>query len=179
MKYLDRYSIPFKGLKEGAHEFLFDVSDRFFLEFEQSEVTSGQFMVKVKLDKSSQMMVLDFDISGSVWITCDRCLELFSLPLKFNGELFVKFGSETLERTDDLLVLSYAEHELNISQFIYESIDLSMPMKRVHPEDENGFPGCDKDMLEKINEFTNRTSVPGVEDFDPRWKELQKLLNNN
>jgi uncharacterized protein len=179
LNYLDPYHIQFKGLKEGVHNFSFEVSDRFFQEFEMSEVTSGEFRVKLELNKKALLMVFHFDIDGTAVLTCDRCLEAYNQPVNYSGDLFVKFGPETLERVDDLLVLSSAESELDVSQYIYESINLCIPLKRVHPDDEDGIPACDTEMLERIGEMSPDAEHNHENEIDPRWIELQKLVNNN
>jgi len=179
LKYLDQYRINFRGLKDGLHEFVFDVDDLFFKEFELSEVSSGSFTVNVLMDKRPQHITLKFSITGYAGLTCDRCLDLLNLPVTFTGYLYVKFGHETLERVDEVLVLSQSENELDVSQFIYESINLSIPLKRTHPDDENGLSTCNNDMLRIINNMLLHEEHTEDNHIDPRWQELQKLVNNN
>jgi uncharacterized metal-binding protein YceD (DUF177 family) len=179
LKHLDQYIIHFGGLKDGIHNYQFEVDDRFFGEFELSEVRAGKFKINVLLDKKPRLMVLKFEIDGIADLICDRCLDVLHLPVSFTGDLYVKYGQETLERIDEILVLSYSENEINISQFIYESINLSIPLKRIHPDDENGNPKCNNDMLKIISKMSVTEEHKNNKDFDPRWKELQKLVNNN
>ena len=44
--------------------------------------------------------------------------------------------------------------QVSVEKLIYEFIVLSIPIRRVHPDDEEGNSLCDPDMLKKIDEFT-------------------------
>jgi uncharacterized metal-binding protein YceD (DUF177 family) len=121
------------------------------------------------------MLEFDFILKGSVIVTCDRCLDDLEVPVDFSSKLFVKFGDTTEEQTDEIIVLSHAEHELDISQYIYEFAHLSLPFKRVHP-DKKGKSTCNKEMLKKLDEYIIRNEQ---EETDPRWDDLKNLLNHN
>ena len=110
-------------------------------------------------------------------ITCDRCLDEYSQPINFEGKLYVKFTEKEDDLAEDVICLSPADHELDISHYIYESINLSIPLKRVHPEDENGNVTCNPEMLEKLNNYKVEDSAE--DDIDPRWEELRNLMENN
>ncbi len=49
MKYLSKYEIAFKGLKEGVHQFEYELDDKFFDMFENSEVKNGSLAAGVVL----------------------------------------------------------------------------------------------------------------------------------
>ena len=169
---LKKYEIPFLGLKEGEHELEFHVEREFFESFETSEVRKGTVEIKVLLEKSIRHMVLNFTISGNVEVMCDRCLGDFSLPIDFNAKLFVKFGEEN----DDVIFLNEKEHTIKIAQYIFESIHLGLPYKRIHPDDENGESTCNLMMLRKLEELSVQNS--NQEKHDSRWDQLKNLTNS-
>lgn len=169
------YTIPLSGLKEGGHTYKFEIGEEFFEHFEGSEITSGDMIAVVELDKRSTHMDLKFSIKGSVVISCDRCLEPFPQPLSSENRLLIKLGKNWDENDPDLLTIPADEHELDVKQYIYEFIYLALPIKRTHPLDKKGKSTCDPEMLRKINEY----SVNSENDSDPRWEELRKLMNNN
>ena len=176
VKSKNRLIIPFKGLKLGKHTFVFDIDDKFFADFAESEIIKGKVHIVVTLDKQSSMLQLEFVLDGTVFVACDRCLDDLDLHIEYNTNLFIKFDEQTEEQTEEILVLSYAEHELDISQYIYEYAHLSLPYKRVHPDKINGDSTCNKDMLKKLEEYL----LPEKEqDTDPRWNNLKDLMNNN
>ncbi|PLX20230.1 MAG: DNA-binding protein [Marinilabiliales bacterium] len=177
MNQLSKYRIVYQGLSTGKHEFEFDVDNMFFENLEYSDIEKGSLKVKLDLDKKSTFLELDFQINGVVELTCDRCLDEYIQPVNYQGKLFVKFSEKDTELADDVICLSPAENELDISHYIYESINLSIPLKRVHPEDENGESTCNPEMLEKLGNY--KTDEPAEEDIDPRWEDLRNLMANN
>ena len=176
MKSIHLFKIPFKGLKVGKHDFDFDTDDSFFADFESSEISKGKVHAHVLLDKKTTMLELQFELKGVVTITCDRCLEEFEMPIEYETSMYVKFGEETEEQTDEILVLSQNEFELDVSQYIYEYIHLSLPHRKVHPTNARGKSTCNKEMLKKLDEYLVRGNDG---ETDPRWNELKNLMNNN
>lgn len=164
-------------MKDGLHHFDFKVEDTFFDSFGGSEVHKGNVDVHVSMNKRTHMLEFDFDLKGNVSITCDRCLDEFSLDIELQTVLIVKFGEETHEETDELYILHEQEHEIDLSQFIYEYIHLSLPYKRVHPLDKKGKPTCNKEMLKRLEDLSVNDDK-SIE-TDPRWDDLKRLFNNN
>lgn len=177
MKELTKYRIVYQGLAEGKHEFDFDVDDMFFEALEYSDIKKGKLKAEVILNKKPTFLELDFHIDGFVELMCDRCLEDYNQPIDFEGKLYVKFTDKDIEFDEDVICLSPSENELDISHYIYESINLSIPLKRVHPDDENGDVTCNPEMLEKLNNY--KPEEPAAETIDPRWEDLRKLTENN
>jgi uncharacterized metal-binding protein YceD (DUF177 family) len=52
-------------------------------------------------------------------------------------KLLVRFG-DIYNDNEELLVLPFGEFELDIAQYIYEMIALSVPLRRVHPGVQDG-----------------------------------------
>jgi uncharacterized protein len=170
------YVIPLSGLKEGHHTFDFEIGNEFFEKFEESEIKEGRLTAVVGIEKRSSHLDLVVRVSGTVMISCDRCLEMFSRPVESENRLLVKTGKSISEDDPDVLSLSSDEHELDLMQYFYEFIHLALPIKRVHPDDKKGRSTCNPEMLKKLNELL-------VEDEeekhnDPRWDDLKKLMNN-
>ena len=145
MEETQRYSIAFKGLKNGHHEFRFAVDKSLFEAFENTEIKDGACEVRVDLNREESQLVLDVSISGHVVVACDRCLEDCRIPIDFEGRLLVKFSDEVREYDGEVLWLLPGEEQVDLAQYIYESIVLSLPYQRVHPEGE-----CNPEMLERF-----------------------------
>jgi len=176
MSYLQNYVIPFSGLKPGAHQYDFEVDDRFFESFEDQEISQGDIHVDLMLEKQERMLVLEFDIKGKVNIMCDRCLDLYDQPVSGKERLIVKFGEDYHEESEEVIVIPESEHQLDVSHYIYEFIHLLMPLKRVHPNDEEGISSCNLDITGRMEAHENDKST------DPRWdalKNLQTQMKNN
>jgi len=168
MNYLRHFIIPFSGLKVGNYTFTFEIEDKFFEHFEYSEIKKGKLHIDCQLDKQARMMVLYFDITGTVRVPCDRCAEEFDQPIEGKQKLIVKFGVDHTEEAEDILVITDKEHELDVSQYLYEYIHLLLPIKKVHGTDENGNSLCDPEVIRYIKEAEDHP-------VDPRWEILQKL----
>lgn len=177
-KILNRYIVQFKGLKIGKHIFNFDVDDLFFDQFEGSEISKGSLSVDIVLNKLSNMLELDFDIEGEVEVLCDRCLDPFTIPTSFEGKLLVRITDSISEdeMLDDVWYINSNEHELNLAQYIYESICLSLPIQRYHGILNTSEKNCDSSMLEKLNQLSSSSNE--TESYDNRWDKLKDIQNN-
>ena len=159
------------------HEFDFDVDNLFFENLEYSEIKKGDLKVHVVLNKKSTFLELDFHIRGNVELVCDRCLDDYLQPIDYEGKLFVKFSDTEEDLAEDVICLSPLENELDITHYIYESINLSIPLKRVHPDDKDGNSTCNPEMLKRINNL--EIDEPTDDTIDPRWEDLRNLMANN
>jgi len=169
------YSIPISGLKEGQHRFDFEIGNEFFESFEDWEIEEGSLVADVVLEKRSSHIDLTVRLSGSVMICCDRCLELFPFPVKCENRLLVKFSKVIEEIDPDILIIAPDEHELDLSQYLYEYIHLALPIRRIHPNDKDGRSTCDPEMIKKLKEHI----IEKENENDPRWDGLKKLMNKN
>jgi len=169
------YTIQLSGLKEGHHTIDFEINNEFFEKFEESEVKEGCLNANIELERRSSHLDMVIRISGSVRISCDRCLEMFLQPVSSENRLIVRFGNNIDDSDPDILSAPVDEQELDLQQQLYEFIILSIPMKRVHPVDNNGRSTCDPEMLKKLEELI----IEEEKENDPRWDELKKLMNDN
>lgn len=145
------FVIAYKGLKPGLHTFRFDVDGGLFAAYENSEIKDGHCRVEVEMMRSEKLLELDIAIAGGVVVACDRCLEDCEVPVDYHGHLAVKFSDEAGDYDGEVLWLSPSEEELDLTQYIYESIVLSLPYQRVHPEGE-----CNPEMLERFRIVSDR-----------------------
>jgi uncharacterized metal-binding protein YceD (DUF177 family) len=174
------YIIQFAGLSLGKHEYEFKVGDKFFEDLDYSEIKRGDITIKLDLLKQSQMLVLEFNISGTVKAECDLCTGEFDLPIEGQYRLIVKVGGhETGDEDDDIITIAANEHELDLSQYLYEYITLSLPIKRVHPPEAKGKSGCDKEVLKKLENFLVEEDKKEEEQKpDSRWDGLKNIKLN-
>jgi uncharacterized protein len=131
---LNQFIIPFKNLSEGDHQFNYTIDEKFFENFEKAEILKGKINVLVSLEKTLPMLTFLYELKGSVNVVCDRCLDEFNMPIEHSYKMFVRFGEKRIEQTDELLIIPEADNELNIMQFIYEYINLSLPIQRIHAD---------------------------------------------
>lgn len=178
-----RYTIAYKGLGPGSHHFDFEVRDDFFARHEGSGIKGGSVEVEVELERKGSALALRVFVQGSVTIACDRCLEDCELPVNYKGKLVVKFTEEEVPFDGEVLWVNPADSLLDLEQYIYESVVLSLPYRKVHPEDVHGTPLCNPEMLDKFrivseDEFESLVAEKPVEE-DPRWAKLKELKDKN
>ncbi len=156
------YAIAYKGLKEGDYDFEFEIGDALFESYGRVEILSGECLARVRMHRTERMLEIHTSIGGSVVCPCDRCLEDCRIPVKFEGDLVVKFSDEIDEYDGEVMWISPGDDEVDLTQYIYESIVLSLPYRRVHAEGE-----CNADMLARFG-------VMSAEEFDNRAEEAEK-----
>ncbi len=105
------YVIRFSGLKEGIHQFNFEIGKTFFEQLDYSEVQNGELKVNVDFEKKTTMLVVNFEIEGKVELMCDKCTDDFYLAIKGEEELIYKFGEG---ETNDEKIIMIPEHEIEI-----------------------------------------------------------------
>ncbi|MFC6875601.1 YceD family protein [Flavobacterium myungsuense] len=178
MKKLNEYLIPFVGLKLGKHQFEYQVDNTFFANFDYDEFESSNIKVNVVLEKKSTLMELAFKHKGTIHVSCDLTNEMFDLPIKGKINLIVNFGEEFNDDNEELLILPHGEHQIDISQYVYEMIVLSVPLKRVHPGIKDG--SLKTPVLDKLKELSGneKKEVIQEENTYPRWDKLKKLLTD-
>ncbi len=169
MDYLKNFVIPFVGLSTGDHEFEFLIDDKFFECFEYSEIKRAHVNVNLNLKKHDRMLEFTFTMTGTLEVTCSRCLDQFDLPIEGEEVLFVKFGHEYKEEDDDVIVIPETDSQINISPFIYDYLSLMVPFRVIHPENEDGHSACDPDVISRIDKSSEQKEV------DPRWDKLRDL----
>ncbi len=179
MKSKNEYLIPFIGLKIGKHQFEYTIDKKFFDEFSFDEFENCDVKVKVVLEKKATMLEVSFSHKGTVNVPCDLTGEQFDLPIKGKINLVVQFGDEFNNDNEELLILPHGEHQIDLTQYIYEMIVLSIPQKRVHPGVKEGT--LQTEALRKLNELQVK-DVEEVtkkeEEIDPRWDKLKQLLTD-
>ena len=179
MKPLKAYDIQFVGLKLGKHIYDYEINQTFFEYFEFDEFNTINVNLNIHLEKKTTLLELNFFGNGSVNINCDVSNEPYNQPINFNFNLVVKFGQEYNNENDSILIIPHGSYEINIAQYIYELIVLSIPQKRIHPGVEDGT--LNSEILRKLEDLSPNDDLKGESssnDVDPRWNKLKKLLTD-
>ena len=156
MEKRELYIISFRGLPLGSHLFDWTIDGSFFALYEMSEISDASIGVQLKLVKHTRFLELNFVFDGWVELSCDRCLDPLKIDLTSEARMFVKFGEQAGEEDseeNDVIVLPYGEDQLDVAQYLYEYVHLSLPLRRVHPDDANGCSACNQEMIHKLEQY--------------------------
>jgi uncharacterized metal-binding protein YceD (DUF177 family) len=174
------YDIAFVGLKPGIHEYEYQVNDKFFEAYQQQDFRNCRANIKLTLDKQNGFMLLKFEIGGLLEVTCDRCGST-TLPMNLWDEfnIMVKLVEEPAvmneqEEDPDVYYISRGDSHLHISEWIYEFVNLSIPMQKMCSEENMGSSFCNNDVLDMLSKAGDEPASSE----NPIWKELEKLKKN-
>lgn len=184
----DSYSIQLKTMEVGKSEIEYHLGNEFFEAIDEEAIQKGNVTAKVSITKTVKQSELHFELEGKVVVLCDRCLEEMDQPIKTSGHLIVRMGKEFKDDGDDVVIIPEEQGIINVSWFLYEFIELAIPIKHVHP-----FGRCNSGMASKLSEhlvdsesfeddadsFSNSigsmNNDSDEETIDPRWEALKKL----
>lgn len=172
----DQFKLRLSGVEDGTYCFSVNCDKEFFELAEISEVRDGNLNLQIEMSKTEKLVDVKCHFEGNVIAPCDRCLLPVTLPMDFDERLIVKLvpSVEAGENDDDddIWVLEENTYELDIYQFVYESIFLALPMSIVHEDDEDGNSTCDPKVLSKLKELS---ASENEKETDPRWDALKNL----
>ena len=170
MCYLERFDIDLKALTDGEIPLSWELDDQFFESLEGAQLQGGSLHVSGSIRKTVGFFELKLHTDGIVRIPCDRCLDIMDQPITGELNLTVKLGSEYSE-DDDVITVDENEGVLHLAWFIYESVELAVPIQHVHQ------PGdCNDAMMRVLEEHSAaRSSDADAQEIDPRWSALLKL----
>jgi uncharacterized metal-binding protein YceD (DUF177 family) len=133
------YTIDLKRLKIGTHEFEVTLDDGFFKELEKTEVLGGKVEAKIALNLREEDYWLTIAVHGTVFVTCDRCLDPMSLEID---------ASETSSPNDEMSANESLNDEpkasndvLDLTWLAYEIVSINIPVVHCHQAGE-----CNKQM---------------------------------
>jgi uncharacterized metal-binding protein YceD (DUF177 family) len=154
--------LPLRNLEKRKQTFEFRMGTEFFSDFQNPEIIEGSVEISLEVEKFSQFVNVALTFSGTLTVSCDRCLEDLDVPVEGENMLSVVF-EKVLDKPDDedpdedIIYVNAEDGETDLTVYVYESICLALPIQRVHGEDENGKSLCNPEMLKyitnRINDF--------------------------
>ena len=131
---------------EAAKRLDIELTDRFFADLEQEEISGGDIHAEIFVRATAgDIYNVQVKVKGDVIVACDRCLDPLQIEVEASDTLKVKDADPEDCDADDMLYLEANNPCYDFSWQVYEIIETSLPMQRVHPEGE-----CNKDMVSYI-----------------------------
>ena len=171
MSISNKFILKFAGLKDGKHKFEYEADNSFFKAYDYREFNDANINFNIDFIKKPTVLELQIIGDGVVNINCTLSNEPFDYNLKTRFKLIVKFGEYYDDTNDELLVLPQGSHSINLDQFLYEMVVLSMPIRNVHPGVEDG--SIKSDVINRLKDFDINNEKSS--NFDPRWDKLKQL----
>ncbi len=173
----DQFKLRLAGIEDGTYTCSISCDKSFFDIANISNVSDGNLDLQITMTKTEKLVDLVCHFEGIVTAPCDRCLLPVQLPIHTEERLIVKlvpWVEENENEEDDIWILDENTYELDIFQFVYESIFLALPIQVLHENDENGLSTCDPTVLKKLEELSPKIE-PTEKEIDPRWDALKNL----
>ena len=150
--------------------------DEFFFE--------GPVLVELHLNRNGEIVYIALTARATLVLHCARCLESFRQDIEGSVSFVVqrlKLGEtvpETIEKGEardenNLIFIKYNERSMDVTDFVRDSVLLSIPLKPICDEQCKGLcPVCGQNKNERdCGCVENKT--------DPRWQSLLKLMKKN
>ncbi len=170
------YSIPIQGLKVGVHHYQFLIENDFFALYEASPVQEGKINFAVQFDKRADMLLIDFQLVGSIRAECDRCTAMIDLPLQDERQLIVKYGEAEGEEEDEVVFISREASEFNLAQYLYEFTILALPIRNTYNCQDNPNPPCNWEILDFLEKERKESEAQKSANI---WDALKDLNKDN
>ena len=166
---MPNYNIRISGIKDGNHEYFFNINEKLFESFVESELINCVVKVNCNLFKDGNKLKLSLHIEGNILnFNCDLCAGSINLSIVNSIDVLLQETESEMEDTDEIIYIQSNQSHIDISQLIYETIILSIPSKIEHSGVENDI--CDKEMMVLLDKYAEKKEIN-----DPRWGDLNKL----
>ena len=181
MRHHREFQIAWLGLKEGLHEFQYEIDDGILedLGYEHPDFSNLKVLVDLKFEKHSSFFMLHFDLDGHLDVLCDRCGDPLKLRLwdEFNLVIKLTDSAEEAERQNekeeaDVIFMPRSETVIDVSNWIFEFIMLSIPIQKIHPDREDGTSGCNPEALKLLEQMKSADHASQT-----IWKDLDQFKN--
>lgn len=188
MNYRREFDIAWQGLKMGHHTYEYVIDDNILSRLgyaRQEDFKNLKAKVSLDFEKENGFFLLHFGVDGTADVVCDRCGDHFNLQLWDEFDLVLKLADEeqveTLNKEDEsgeIVFIPRSETVINVFEWLYEFIILSFPIQKIHPDLENGLPGCNAEVLALLDKMRQEEEAKAK----TIWKDLDqfkdKIKNN-
>jgi uncharacterized protein len=139
----------------------------------------GRPALNLSATRAGEEILVRGTVKAEVQFECDRCLSEMVVPVTQSFDLLYlpahqpgNAGEEHELTDDDLSIVYYQGHVLNLDDLVREQVELTLPMTRICKEECKGLcPECGANLNEGQCACTDAS-------IDPRWAALKGLKNN-
>lgn len=146
MQSINLLNINLAHAAEVAKRLDFTLADRFFADLEQEEISGGEICLEVYVKRPiGDVYKVNIKAKGYVVVACDRCLDPLRIDVDTEDTIKIKDAEPEENDADDMLYVEANNQCYDLSWQVYEIIETSLPMQRIHHDGE-----CNPDMMNYI-----------------------------
>ncbi|WGH27684.1 MAG: hypothetical protein NHG11_00330 [Candidatus Shikimatogenerans bostrichidophilus] len=114
----------------------FYINKNFFKLFlySKEEFLNPKIYLYFKKKYINNIFIFNFFFIGKLILICDITYNKYIFKINKKKKLNIIFGKKKIEENNNYLILPFFYKKINISQYIYESILLMLPFKRIDPK---------------------------------------------
>lgn len=176
-KFQEQYSLQLSRLKPGQQEESFELDRSFFEHFDFGLSQNGNVKADLVINKYTSHLDVTYQLTGSVEVECDRCLEPYLQPIDSAHRLIYSFDPDQKFDKTEVIQVQDDMAPLLIAQELYDFTQIALPLRRVPEKD---IHTCDPEILKVLGMDPDGNPLEiveekGEDDIDPRWAALKKL----
>ena len=146
MQSINLLNIKLAHVAEAAKRLNVELTDRFFADLEQEEISGGEVCLDINVKRPiADVYKINIKAKGYVVVVCDRCLDPLRINVDVEDTISVKDADPEDNDPADMLYTEASRSCYDISWQVYEIIETSLPMQRVHSDGE-----CNPDVTSYI-----------------------------
>ncbi len=148
MQFFKDYIIDYQSLSEGINTQELKVTGALFAIDEQSEIEDAALGGEIRIEKHHSFSKVTLDLSGTVTVACDRCLDPVDMEIEIPCEFLIKVSEFDApeDEAGEVIYIKPADEKVDLSHYIYESVLLALPVSRSHQDSSQ----CNPEVLKFI-----------------------------
>jgi uncharacterized protein len=170
------YILEFNKIRKGLNDYSYALNADFLAGIEGSVITHANVVADLQLFKAENLYELKFHVKGIVQCECDVCLEEFSMPVNADYKLLMKMSETENYDDDEIIYITPKLIEYDLSQYLYESLLLSIPNRKVC--EMSGNKTCNEQVIAKLEELNRFEADADEQEDNPTWDKLKNIFNN-
>ncbi len=151
--FISQFDLPFFTIGAVEKQFNYDIIPEFFSHFDYALIQHGNCQITVSATRQNKRLYhLNIHATGTIQLTCDRCLNTFNYPIDATDPYILKIVSTEplVPREDGIFYALEDDEHINLAEAILELIQFQIPIKKLC---KMGGQECDPVMIERISKF--------------------------
>ena len=181
------YKLPLKTLAPGKHAYAYHLDKQFFENMDSTDIRDANVDVTLEVNFANDVYALNFAVTGTVTVPCDRCLDDLPIDIDTTYKIKVKYGDGYRDDSDELMEIPHSDADLNVAYMIFDTVSLAIPIKHVHPlgkcnramssllKKHRATDASDPDAELEDQLIDEMDSMPDAQPTDPRWNALKDI----